>query len=87
MFQTMMAKQPGYQSSGYKVFDAGFACLSQLSKGRLSEWPVEKREELYDAYRAGFNNMQDEFEDAERNVSAEKKFYYVYICERGRRDK
>lgn len=66
----MMSKQPGYQNSGYKLFDAGFASFSQLEKGRLSEWPREERQALYDAFRAGFDSLQDELEDASKNVSA-----------------
>lgn len=77
MFQTMMSKQPGYQSSGYKLFDAGFASLSQLEKGRLSEWPKEEREALNNAFRAGFNSLEDELEDARKNVSCEVSFVQV----------
>ncbi|XPT03014.1 hypothetical protein M3J09_012117 [Ascochyta lentis] len=67
LFQTMMAKQPGHQSSGYKVFDAGFASLLRLDKGRLSERPEEEREALYNAFRDGFDKLQDELEDARKN--------------------
>jgi hypothetical protein len=38
----MMAKQPGYQNSGYKLFDAGFAALAELEKGKLCEWSEEE---------------------------------------------
>ncbi|KAJ4982967.1 hypothetical protein SVAN01_11533 [Stagonosporopsis vannaccii] len=62
-----MAKQPGYQSSGYKLFEAGFASLSQLERGRISEWPVEERRALYDMFRSGFDSLGDELEDARRN--------------------
>ncbi|KAF1346438.1 hypothetical protein EJ07DRAFT_169879 [Lizonia empirigonia] len=62
-----MAKQPGHQCSGYKVFDGGSASLSQLEKGRLSEWPEEERKALYDVYRDGFDKLQDELEDAQKN--------------------
>ena len=69
MFQTMMSKQPGFQNSGYKLFDAGFATLSQLKRGPMSEWPENDREGLYNAFRAGFESLQDELDDAEKNVS------------------
>lgn len=69
LFQTMMSKQPGYQNSGYKLFDAGFASLTQLSRGRLSEWPEAERKALYGAFREGFDGLQDELEDARKNVS------------------
>jgi hypothetical protein len=69
LFQTMMSKQPGYQNSGYKLFDAGFASLTQLSRGRLSEWPEAERKALYDTFRQGFDSLQDELENARKNVS------------------
>jgi len=69
LFQTMMAKQPGYQNSSYKLFDAAFAALGQLERGRLSDWPEDDRKSLYDAYRAGWESLQDEVADAKRNVS------------------
>lgn len=72
LFQTMMSKQPNFQNSGYKFFDAGFASLSQLAKGRLSEWPKKERRALYDAFRTGFDSLQDELEDARNNVSVKK---------------
>lgn len=71
LFQTMMSKQPGYQNSGYKFFDANFASLSQLEKGPLGQWPQEERKSLYDAFQAGFDSLQDELEDAQKNVSTE----------------
>ena len=74
MFQTMMAKQPDFQNTGYKLFDAGFAALSQLAKGPLSKLPDEERSALYNVFRAGFENMQDELEDAQKNVSAQGQF-------------
>lgn len=80
LFQTMMAKQPGHQCSGYKVFDGGFASLSQLEKGRLSEWPEEERKALYDIYRDGFDKLQDELENAQKNVST------FSMCRRKRRE-
>lgn len=69
LFQKMMSTQPGYQNSGYKLFDAGFASLTQLSKGRLSEWPEAERKALYDKFLQGFDSLQDELEDARKNVS------------------
>lgn len=69
MFQTMMSKQPGFQNSGYKLFDASFAWLTQLQRGRLSDWLEGDREALYNAFRAGFESLQDELDDAEKNVS------------------
>ncbi|KAG9205428.1 hypothetical protein G6514_008070 [Epicoccum nigrum] len=62
-----MSKQPGYQNSGYKLFDAGFASLSQLEKGPLGQRPQEERKALYNAYQAGFDSLQDEIEDAQKN--------------------
>lgn len=49
--------------------DAGLASLKQLKRGPLSEWPKEDREALYDNFRAGFDGLQDELEDARMNVS------------------
>jgi hypothetical protein len=69
LFQTMMAKQPGYQNSGYKLFEAGFATLGQLQRGPLSEWPEEDRKALYDKFVAGWESLQDEVEDANKKVS------------------
>lgn len=69
LFQTMMAKQPGFQNASYKFFDASFASLSQLEKGPLSQWPQGERKSLYDAYQAGFDSLQDDLEDAQKNVS------------------
>jgi hypothetical protein len=70
MFQTMMAKQPGYQSTSYKLFDAGFASLMQMAKGPLSQWSEEERKGLYGVFEAGFEKLQDELTDAKKNVSA-----------------
>ncbi|KAF2026875.1 hypothetical protein EK21DRAFT_73227 [Setomelanomma holmii] len=67
MFQTMLAKQPGYQVSGYKLFEAGFATLAQLQRGRLSEWPKSDRNRLYDVFRAGWEKLQDEVANASQN--------------------
>jgi hypothetical protein len=84
LFQTMMAKQPGYQNASYKFFDAGFGSLSQLEKGPLSQWPQEERKALYDAYEAGFDSLQDELEDAQKNVSISLLFLHrpVGNCKR-----
>ncbi|KAH8708473.1 hypothetical protein GQ44DRAFT_743150 [Phaeosphaeriaceae sp. PMI808] len=62
-----MSKQPGYQSSGYKLFKAGFAAMGALHRGRLSEWPEDERRAVYDAYRAGWEELQDEIADARQN--------------------
>lgn len=75
MFQTMMSKQPGYQNSSYKLFDAGFAMLSQLQKGPLSKWPEEERNALYNTFRAGVESMQNELEDVQKNVSTTLAFH------------
>jgi hypothetical protein len=83
LFQTMMAKQPGYQSSGYKVFDAGFASLAQLHKGRLSEWSDEDRKALYGIFRAGFDKVEDELADARKNVSPDPNFLFCRGKRRG----
>jgi hypothetical protein len=69
MFQMMLAKQPGYQNSSYKFFASGFRTMSQMQKGRLSEWPEDERKALYDAFRAGFKDLEDEIADAKKNVS------------------
>jgi hypothetical protein len=74
LFQTMMSKQPGFQNSGYKLFDAGFATLGQLHKGPLSEWPEEERKALYAAFQTGFERLQDELADAKKNVSQREMF-------------
>jgi hypothetical protein len=69
LFQTMMAKQPGYQNSGYKLFDAGFTTLVELDKGKLSEWSEEEQEKLYDSFRVAFGKLEDELDDCAKNVS------------------
>jgi len=69
LFQNMMAKQPGFQNSGYKLFHAGFATLSGVEHGPLSAWPEEKRQKLYETFKAAFETLEDELEDAEKNVS------------------
>ncbi|BBN15963.1 hypothetical protein MPTK1_7g02330 [Marchantia polymorpha subsp. ruderalis] len=66
LFQRMMEKQPGFQISKYKLHDSQ-ASLTQLLKGRLSEWSDEEREALYDMFRAGFDKVQDELADARKN--------------------
>jgi hypothetical protein len=71
LFQTMMSKQPGYQNSGYKLFEAGFASIGQLQKGPLSTWPKEEREAAYVAFEKGWQNLQDEVADAHKNVSTQ----------------
>jgi hypothetical protein len=70
LFQTMMSKQPGFQSSGYKLFSAGFATLTQLGKGPISEWEEEERKGLYKVFETGFEDLQDELADAKKNVSS-----------------
>ncbi|CAN9432057.1 unnamed protein product [Alternaria sp. RS040] len=67
LFQTMMAKQPGYQNSGYKLFEAGFAALGELEKGKLCEWSEEERGKLYDSFRAAFEKLEDELDDCAKN--------------------
>jgi hypothetical protein len=69
LFQTMLAKQPGYQNSSYKFFDSAFGALNMFQKGPLSQWPEEDRKALYDSFRAGFESLEDEIEDAFKNVS------------------
>jgi len=66
LFQTMMGAQPGYQGSGYKLFDAGFNTLMQLEKGPWSEWPEEHRKAVCDTYRKGFEDLQQEIADAKK---------------------
>ncbi|KAB2099837.1 hypothetical protein AG0111_0g11859 [Alternaria gaisen] len=67
LFQTMMAKQPGYQNSGYKLFDAGFTTLVELDKGKLSEWSKEEQEKLYDSFQVAFGKLEDELDDCAKN--------------------
>jgi len=71
LFQTMMSKQPGYQNSGYKLFDGGFATLMNLEKGPLSEWPEEERNGLYETFKTAFGSLEDELDDCAKNVSRE----------------
>ena len=66
----MMSKQPGFQNSGYKLFNAGFASLMQLGKGPLSGWEEEERKALYGVFQTGFGELQDELADAKKNVSS-----------------
>ena len=65
----MMSKQPGYQNSGYKLFDGGFATLMSLEKGPLSEWPEEERTALYETFKKAFGSLEDELDDCAKNVS------------------
>ncbi|KAH5566636.1 hypothetical protein HBI24_233290 [Parastagonospora nodorum] len=67
MFQIMMAKQPGYQNSGYKLFDAGFMSVGQMHRGRLSEWPEDDRTAAFAAFQKGWENLQNEVADAQKN--------------------
>lgn len=69
MFQTMMAKQPGYQNSGYKLFEAGFASIGQLWRGPIGEWPEEDRKAALAAFQKGWESLQDEVADAQKHVS------------------
>jgi hypothetical protein len=65
----MMSKQPGYQSSAYILFECSFTTLMELEKGKLSEWPEEEREKLYELFRTAFGKFEDELDDCEKNVS------------------
>lgn len=65
-----MAKQPGYQNSGYKLFDAGFMSVGQIQRGSLSEWPEDDRKAAFAAFQRGWEDLQDEVADAQKNVSA-----------------
>ena len=82
MFQTMMSKQPGYHNSSYKFFNAGFAMLTQIQKGPLSTWPEEQRNALYGAFRSGFDSMQDELEEVQKNVSLKSVSANVEVVRR-----
>ncbi|KAH7400976.1 hypothetical protein DE146DRAFT_677638 [Phaeosphaeria sp. MPI-PUGE-AT-0046c] len=62
-----MSTQPGYQNSGYKFFDAAFIGMGKLSQGPISEWPEEERNAAYDAFKNGFEKLQDEVADAKQN--------------------
>jgi hypothetical protein len=68
LLQRMVAKQPGYQNSGYMLWWAGQEALDRLHKGRWSEWPEDDRKAVYDAFRKGWDNLQDEVANANRNV-------------------
>jgi hypothetical protein len=57
LFQTMRAKQPGFQISGYKLFDTGCAFHGQLQRGCFSGWPEQERKALYDAFETGFEKL------------------------------
>jgi hypothetical protein len=76
LFTTMMAKQPGYQNSEYKLSGNPLVTLSQLEKGRLSERPEDERKALYDEFRTRFGDLQDKVDDAHRNVSSVKQIFY-----------
>lgn len=74
LFQTMNAKQPGYQCSGYKLWDAGFDTIEQFAaKGRWSEWPEADRTAVTEKFRKCFDDLQDEIADAKRNVSCDQR--------------
>ncbi|KAI4908537.1 hypothetical protein J4E85_011705 [Alternaria conjuncta] len=80
LFQTMMSKQPGYQNSGYKLFDGGFATLMNLEKGPLSEWPEEERNGLYETFKTAFGSLEDELEDcAKNNKQAFVKEHTIFL--------
>ncbi|KNG50003.1 hypothetical protein DDE82_004622 [Stemphylium lycopersici] len=67
LFQNMMSKQPGFQNSGYKLFDAGFATMTQLERGPLSQWPEADCKALYESFETAWGKMQDEMDDAQKN--------------------
>jgi hypothetical protein len=69
LLQRMMAKQPGYQNSGYMLWWAGQEALDRLNKGRWSEWPEDDRTAVYNAFLKGWDNLQDEVANANKNVS------------------
>jgi hypothetical protein len=75
LFQTMMEKQPGYQTSSYKLFDAAFVSLMKLSDGPLSEKPKEERDQIYDVYRKGYQSLQDELADAKSKVRVQVRCF------------
>jgi hypothetical protein len=85
LFQTMMAKQPGYQNSGYKLFDAGFTTLVELDKGKLSEWSEEEQEKLYDSFRVAFGKLEDELDDCAKNVSFTSVLLFFQRIEKKKR--
>ncbi|CAA9959799.1 hypothetical protein PTMSG1_03207 [Pyrenophora teres f. maculata] len=66
LFQNMMAKQPGYQKSGYKLYDAAFMTMAWLEDGPLGGRSQEERETLYETFRKGWEAMLDDCESAER---------------------
>ena len=82
LFQKLMSKQPEFQNSGYKLFEAGFATMSKVEHGPLSAWPEEQRQKLYDTFKAAFESMQDELDDAEKNVSfpSRSSFFLCLNC-------
>jgi hypothetical protein len=65
----MMAKQPGYQNSGYMLWWAGQEALDGLHKGHWTEWSEIDRKAAYDAFQKGWDNLQDFVADANKNVS------------------
>lgn len=74
LFQTMMAKQPGFEASSYKLFEAGVRIFFDVEKGPLSTWPEEERKELQENFQKAFDEMQDEMEEAEKKVSLHVPF-------------
>jgi hypothetical protein len=69
LFQKMMEKQPGYHQMSYKLFDAGFAAMSQVGRGPLSAWPEADRQALFKAFDAGVESLEKEVAEANSNVS------------------
>ncbi|KAF2854783.1 hypothetical protein T440DRAFT_464924 [Plenodomus tracheiphilus IPT5] len=66
LFQTMMAKQPGFQNSSYIIFEASFALLSEFNKKeRLSDWSQDEWKAIQDSFQECYDKMQAELADAE----------------------
>ncbi|KAL6153388.1 hypothetical protein ACJQWK_03960 [Exserohilum turcicum] len=81
LFQTMMAKQPGFEASSYKLFEAGVRIFFDVEKGPLSTWPEEERKELQENFQKAFDEMQDEMEEAEKKGKRVLfKEHATYMC-------
>ncbi|KAI8935781.1 hypothetical protein NX059_007301 [Plenodomus lindquistii] len=66
LFQTMMAKQPGFQHSSYIIFEANFGLLGELvNKERWSDWSEAEWKSVQDSFQKCFDKMQAELADAE----------------------
>jgi hypothetical protein len=86
LFQTMMDKQPGYQTSGYKFFGAAQKALLMADDEPLSAKSAEQREELYTAFRDGYKSLLDELADAKSKVRGRAKTIFLFKQGKRKRD-